>query len=151
MTNEEARRILIQNTESLKANPLVTVDDCLYEAFDVAIKALEQTELNPSYNSIKTELDCINRTELTQKLNAWDSKAHGIPNYAWKVIREMPSVYPERPKGKWIKYKVDIAPHPLHCSLCGFSNHHISDRYIKEFRRCPNCGAEMDGGEADDK
>lgn len=42
MTNEEARRILIQNTESLKANPLVTVDDCLYQAFDVAIKALEQ-------------------------------------------------------------------------------------------------------------
>ena len=42
--NEEARRILIQNMESLKANPLVTVDDCLYKAFDTAIKALEQTE-----------------------------------------------------------------------------------------------------------
>lgn len=40
MTNEEARRILIQDTESLKANPLVTVDDCLYEALDMAIKAL---------------------------------------------------------------------------------------------------------------
>lgn len=42
MTDEKARRIIIQNTESLKANPLVTVDDCLYEAFDKAINALEQ-------------------------------------------------------------------------------------------------------------
>ena len=41
MTNEEAKKILIQDTESLKANPLVTVDDCLYEALEMAIKALE--------------------------------------------------------------------------------------------------------------
>ena len=45
MMNEEARKILIQNTESLKANPLVTVDDCLYEAFDIAVKALGQTDV----------------------------------------------------------------------------------------------------------
>lgn len=47
-------------------------------------------------------------------------------------------------KGKWITYRMDITPHPLHCSLCGFGNHHISNRYMKEFKRCPNCGAEME-------
>ena len=44
MTNKEAREILIQDKESLKANPKVTVDDCLYEALDTAIKALEFVE-----------------------------------------------------------------------------------------------------------
>lgn len=45
MTDTEARKILIQNMKSLKANPLVTVDDCLYEAFDKAINALEQRDV----------------------------------------------------------------------------------------------------------
>lgn len=62
-------------------------------------------------------------------------------------ILHLPSVTPQRPKGRWIEYKVDIAPHPLHCSLCGFGNHHISNRYMREFIRCPNCGAEMSGSE----
>ena len=36
--------------------------------------------------------DRISRVALIQKLNAWDSGVHGIPNYAWKVIRELPPV-----------------------------------------------------------
>jgi len=44
MSNEEAKEIIIQERDSLKANPIVNVEDCLYEAFDVAIKALEQTD-----------------------------------------------------------------------------------------------------------
>lgn len=54
--NEEARRILIQNMESLKANPLVTVDDCLYKAFDTAIKALEQQPSEDVLDNIKAEI-----------------------------------------------------------------------------------------------
>lgn len=42
MTNEESKEIIIKERDSLKANPIVQVEDCLYEAFDVAIKALEQ-------------------------------------------------------------------------------------------------------------
>lgn len=42
MTNEEAKEIIIKERDSLKANPMVEVEDCLYEAFDMAIKALEQ-------------------------------------------------------------------------------------------------------------
>lgn len=43
MINKEAREIIIEERDSLKANPMVKVEDCLYEAFDLAIKALEQT------------------------------------------------------------------------------------------------------------
>lgn len=46
--------------------------------------------------------------------------------------------------GRWVKYTVDIAEHPLHCSCCGWCNHRIQNRYIEEFKKCPNCGAIMD-------
>lgn len=41
MTNKEAKEIIIKERDSLKANPMVKVEDCLYEAFDMAIKALD--------------------------------------------------------------------------------------------------------------
>lgn len=42
----------------------------------------------------------IKKEDLIRKLNAWDSKAHGIPNYAWKVINELPTYsFPKREKG----------------------------------------------------
>lgn len=47
MTDKEAREIIIEERDSLKANPMVKVEDCLYEAFDLAIKALEQTRWIP--------------------------------------------------------------------------------------------------------
>lgn len=81
------------------------------------------------------------------------NSTNGNPCYScgkYKLTEQQPSVYPERPKGEWIEYEVDVAPHPLHCSLCGFSNHHISNRYMREFRRCPDCGADMSGGGEDD-
>ena len=78
-----------------------------------------------------------------------DAMAYGV-NWSLNTLMELTSVIPERPKGEWIEYEVDVAPHPLHCSLCGFSNHHISNRYMREFRRCPDCGADMSGGGEDD-
>lgn len=42
MTAEEAKEIIIKERDSLKANPMLIVEDCLYEAYDMAIKALEQ-------------------------------------------------------------------------------------------------------------
>lgn len=48
--------------------------------------------------------------------------------------------------GHWVKYGVDIAEHPLHCSVCGWSSHHISNKEVETFGFCPNpkCGAKMD-------
>lgn len=44
--------------------------------------------------------------------------------------------------GHWKRYDMDIAEHPHHCSCCGWSNYRI-DRYVEEFKICPNCGAKM--------
>lgn len=106
MTNEEAKKMLEAKLKCLIAETSGTNHDCNmrlcdgcslnYEqgnmgeqkqALDMAIKALEQQPCE----------DAISREALMQKLNAWDSRVHGIPNYAWKVIRELPSVTPERP------------------------------------------------------
>ena len=34
----------------------------------------------------------ISKKDLIRKLKAWDSKANGIPNYAWGVINDMPPI-----------------------------------------------------------
>lgn len=44
MTNEEAAKVLKLEQDSLRENPKVKVDQRLYDAFDAAIKALDQTD-----------------------------------------------------------------------------------------------------------
>ena len=55
MTIEEAKEIL-NRVEIAKPIKFEDYAD-MREALNMAIKALEQTELNPSYNSVKTELE----------------------------------------------------------------------------------------------
>lgn len=60
-------------------------------------------------------------------------------------IYDMPTVEAEPVRhGHWTKYEVDISEHPWHCSRCGFSDHHIDQRIVRKFKRCPVCGAKMD-------
>lgn len=143
----------------------------LHEALDKAIKALEQQPCDDCISREHAKQFLYYEIERLHDDGLYDCFARIIDD----MYNELPSVIPKytdeeidkiqaveqayvdkmvelaveetkRPKGKWIEYKVDIAPHPLHCSLCGFSNHHISNRYMREFRRCPNCGAEMEEG-----
>ena len=58
MTNEEAKEIIIKERDSSKANPIVKVEDCLYEALDMAIKALEQTRWIPCTERLPKEDGC---------------------------------------------------------------------------------------------
>lgn len=58
------------------------------------------------------------------------------------VIKHLPSITPQRPKGKWIHpYKSDIA---CECSEC-----HIQMPITNYYHYCPNCGAEMSEGDAE--
>lgn len=60
-------------------------------------------------------------------------------------IDEAPTIDAEPVRhGRWVKYGMDIAEHPWHCSECGWSDHHIDQRRVKEFEHCPNCTAKMD-------
>lgn len=44
MTNEEAAKVLKLERDSWRKNPKLKVDQRLYDALDVAIKSLEQTD-----------------------------------------------------------------------------------------------------------
>lgn len=65
-------------------------------------------------------------------------------------LRRLPSVQPERKRGKWVYYpkasgsvtSTAVHLYPV-CSECGCE--HPSTNY------CPNCGAQMEEGEADGK
>ena len=58
------------------------------------------------------------------------------------MVNEQSKESKEKCNGEWIKYPVDVAEHPHHCSKCGWSNF-IIDRYVRYFNFCPGCGAEM--------
>lgn len=73
------------------------------EAIDMAIKALEQTELNPSYNSIKLELDCISRDDAIELIAGADETDGNEPVFSGKqVIKMLKSLPPATPKTEWI-------------------------------------------------
>ena len=67
-----------------------------------------------------------------------------IINSIDEVIRELQSVTPERPKGKWI-YQLNRINLPI-CSECDNPN-----EFGKEYKFCPNCGAYMRGGGEDER
>lgn len=57
-----------------------------------------------------------------------------------KVLITLPSAQPEREKGEWV-YN---SPVTMKCNRCGLV---IKDCDWHRFKICPNCGADMKGGE----
>ena len=120
MTEREAREILKYIKDNLNDSRRFARHD---EAIDVAIQALDQTELNPSYNRIKTELDCISRTDA---LNAFKPK--GISEELWmesntyKVLTKLLSV---TPKAEWIPCSERL-PDTDDKVLCWYEYYHWS-------------------------
>lgn len=171
MTPQEAKKMLEAKLKCLIAETSGTNHDCNmrlcdgcplnYEqgnmgeqkqALDMAIKALEQTELNPSYNSVKPELDCISR-EAVEKIT-WEEPSYtdalNVLTEVREKVRALPSVTPKaealkqtRPKGKW-KYTGMGWFVVCNCSECGFQ---IDADEANNF--CPYCGADM--RESEDK
>lgn len=109
-------------------------------AYDMAIQALEAQPCE----------DCISREEVQDLISRWlsdyllDETREALETINYKV-GDMPSVTPERPKGKWIETPVenDIVPVVFKCSECGM-------RVVNPYKYCPNCGAEMSGGGEDE-
>ena len=87
------------------------------EAFDMAIKALEQQPCE----------DCISREALLDKLeepmNWTDSEAELQEQRDYEgfieLVKSMPSITPTRPKGKWIHWTDDYKDY-VTCSCCGY-------------------------------
>lgn len=65
------------------------------------------------------------------------------------MLNSVPSAEPERKKGKW-KEEKDAAWSGggcVRCSVCGYGYSFGAYHEPDEFDFCPNCGADMRGGE----
>lgn len=84
--------------------------------------------------------DLIRRQAALKALEfTWAGKA------AFDAIKELPSAESQRKKGKWIDETFEFEPwlvvhHPYKCNQCG-------ERSEEDSNFCPNCGAEMKGGD----
>ena len=133
MTNEEAKSFLINISYQLGNMGVEYLSEKDGEKMREAIKAIEQTELNPSYNGVKSELkpceDCVSREDAvnalrkalynyedktekqfkeSKELNLEDWFQHRIfvqnmNDIDIQTILELPSVIPQQKKGKWIE------------------------------------------------
>lgn len=135
MTREEAIKILQDNTNLGYGIIVKGYTKPIQEAFDMAIKALEQEPCE----------DCINRKKAVFALN--DAQVEYDENYkglgkAKEIIDNLPPVQPIRSEGKWIEH-----PHEAGANW-EFSMYECSECHVWEeddSNYCPNCGADMRG------
>ncbi len=86
--------------------------------------------------------DLIDRQKVIDILDkAW---VDGMEYDGWlhKEINEIPTAEPK--KGKWINHRCDDGHHIADCNLCGET---MQWWYEDVPNYCPNCGADMRGGE----
>ena len=131
MTRDEAIMIL-KNEQPHCGKRALFPEEKKYEAYDVAIKALEQ----------QTCEDAVSR-EAVLDIFADNVDATRPYSTAWEKIRDLPSVNPQQRVGHWIQTqeKDDAEPFILwECSCC-----HKEFRGVvhKVSNYCPNCGAKM--------
>ena len=117
MTRENAKYILSGLMKSL--NEYCGLNDTGFQAFNMAIKALEQ---EPCEDAVSRE------AAIDAALSAFSRGLLASPD-----IRKLPSVTPERKNGKWIEDR---------CSECGCYVYHGD---VRNF--CPMCGLDMRVGE----
>ena len=91
--------------------------------------------------------DCIDRETvlylLKEKWNMF-SDANDAMQESIDSIRALPNVQPERAKGNWVP--IDEEPHEdFECNRCGNVMCAVYD--IDDYKFCPECGADMRGGE----
>lgn len=116
-------------------------------------------------NEVKPELepceDCVSREAALEAVEEQKKGFYGVERYAidecYSAIMKLPSVKPQRPKGKWINNTYNH-----HCSECGYGltnetymfyglnreNDERHDCYCgwedNLMNYCPCCGAEME-------
>lgn len=93
-------------------------------------KAIEKLDREWGIEELEPCEDCVSRRELLGRIDAerrhlldigMDGAEHIIVHHARRIIEGMPSVKPQRPKGKWIEQN-DTSKHHFrwyYCSNCG--------------------------------
>lgn len=126
-----------------------------FEAFDMAIKALEQEPTTKNDLGV----DCVSRKEVFETID--DCNSDGLKGIFCsyddgerfkEYIKNLPSVTPQEPKtGHWIyvgeenERETKLGNFRYVCSECGFSDVHGKSIYVPY---CWQCGAKM---ESEDK
>lgn len=110
----------------LKSVPMVKPCGNAVSRSEVIKTIKEMSNANPSYTHT---CDVVDRQDLIDSID------------------ELPSVTPERPKGKWIRIAGFEDCNYDKCSVCGVYQVFYYGKPSTNF--CPNCGAEMSGGEED--
>lgn len=88
---------------------------------------------------VKPSEDCISRQAVLEQAIDFGLDTFFIP---LRLVKELPSVYPERPKGKWIYWTDDYKDYCT-CSECGYGEE--GEVLLKDKTPyCPYCGAEME-------
>ena len=137
MTNEELKMHLLLLKENARGIEDTIIQNVKKESFlwiiEELIKALEQ---QPSD-------DCISREEVQDLISRWlsdyllDETREALETINYKV-GDMPAVYPERPKGKWIECRSRFGVGYFKCSECGRK----LDWIDRDDNYCCNCGSD---------
>lgn len=133
MTVEEAKEIIIKERDSMRANPMVKVEDCLYEAYDMAIKALEQQIIHGStygdvswggtytFKEQQSCEDCISRKAIKGQMIKYGFKAPDMT--VTEFVEDcLPSV---TPKVSWIPVSERLPEEEGNYLVC-YNNGYIS-------------------------
>ena len=110
--------------ENMKAYPYWKTD--ITGLFNI-LKSIPIIEACENYISRENALNSLIATDL----KGWELAV------ALEAIEKLPSVTPQRPKGKWIRSWCEWQQY-LECSKCGYETGLRCDTNY-----CPNCGADM--------
>jgi len=132
--------------DEIKAMPSVTptsedIKEAYLKGYDYGVKDWFKSKTQPCEDAVSREEAKQFLYERIDRLN--DDELYDIfSRIIDDMYNELPSVIPQRPKGKWMVYaKVEFGDfkgtEKYKCSECGHEVGVFLSRY------CPNCGAEM--------
>lgn len=136
-TDAVSREAVIKNIkgwfDKIELNPDILIDSIV-----------TLPSVTPCINLALTSQDCISREEVQDLISRWlsdyllDETREALETINYKV-GDMPSVTPQRPKGKWIEDTQ--TGFKIRCSECGARNFGADRAY------CPRCGRQMGGAD----
>ena len=144
---------LIDRKQAIEAYGDWYVEEGTEEGFIGTVKQLleglppAQPEERTNERTETHACDCISRQAAIDE--TWKYPTYSDPlNVLTEVrdrIKALPSAQPERKKGKWVD--CEDGYYLANCSECGFQMDVHENRGYFNF--CPNCGADMRGGEGE--
>ena len=126
-------------------------EECGFDRKECKVGSCYDVEIIEDVPSVQPDVPDTNVGELISRQEAikailGESPEVNYPIYYAEKIRALPSVQPERKRGKWRRRLVDSGFNAdWHCSECGWKTSLEEHGY----NFCPNCGADMREGDSE--